>query len=142
MHSPAHHDNLLNPAVNRVGIAVVAGPQGLYAVADYERGVEQLSQTQVEAMVAQMLLASGITVQPDPALARVACAMDDGMPRSASSPHPRFVMRWQSSELKQLPKTLVNELATESYHQAAVGNCPADAQQGPFSGYRLAVLLY
>ncbi|MGA9070188.1 MAG: CAP domain-containing protein [Terracidiphilus sp.] len=142
MHSPHHHDNLLNPAVNRVGIAVVAGPQGLYAVADYERAVEQLTRSEVEATVARMVLASGVTVLPDPALARAACAMDDGIPRSSSSPQPRYVMRWQSSELTRLPKSLVESLATGHYHQAAVGNCPTEGQEGSFAAYRLAVLLY
>src|ERR1019366_1433243 len=35
MHSPGHRSNLLNPDVDHVGIAVVAGRRGLYVVADY-----------------------------------------------------------------------------------------------------------
>src|SRR5271157_4939154 len=46
MHSPAHRSNLLNPKVDHVGVAVVAGRNGLYAVADYERAVPVLTQTQ------------------------------------------------------------------------------------------------
>ena len=45
MHSSGHRDNLLNPEVDRVGVAVVAGRRGLYAVADYARNVPQLTQT-------------------------------------------------------------------------------------------------
>ena len=37
MHSPGHRTNLLNPEVDRVGIAVVASRGELYAVADYAR---------------------------------------------------------------------------------------------------------
>jgi len=42
MHSPGHRSNLLNPEVDRVGVAVVASRGVLYAVADYEHGVESL----------------------------------------------------------------------------------------------------
>ncbi len=142
MHSPHHRENLLNPQVNRVGIAVVAGPQGLFAVADYERVVEALSQKQVEAAVAQLLQARGVAVQSDPALARAACSMDSGLPRAASGPQPRFVMRWQSAELTRLPQALLERMTTGKYVQAAVGSCPTEGQAGSFTAYRLAVLLY
>ena len=142
MHSAHHHANLLNPAVNRVGIAVVAGQLGLYAVADYERMVEVFSQKQVEAIVAQFVQARGVAVQSDPSLARAACAMDGGMPRATSGPQPRFVARWQDAELNRLPQLLVERIATGKYHQAAVGNCPSEGQEGSFTAYRLAVLLY
>lgn len=142
MHSPHHRENLLNPNVNRVGIAVVAGPMGLYAVADYERVVEALSQKQVEGIVAQLVQARGIAVQSNPALARAACSMDSGLPHAASGPQPRFVMRWQDAELKQLPQALVERMATGKYHQAAVGDCATQGQAGAFTAYRLAVLLY
>jgi hypothetical protein len=142
MHSPHHRENLLNPAVNRVGIALAAGPLGLYAVADYERVVEQLTRPQVESAVAQLVQASGLAVQTDPSPARAACAMDSGIPRSASGPQPRFAMRWQDAELTQLPQALVDRMATGKYRQAAVGSCPPQGQQGSFTAYRLAVLLY
>lgn len=142
MHSPHHRENLLNPVVNRVGIAVVAGPLGLFAVADYERFVEQLTQKQVEAIVAQLVQASGMALQSDPALARAACTMDSGLPRAATGPQPRFVMRWQDAELTQLPQALLDRISTGKYRQAAVGACPPQGQQGSFTAYRLAVLLF
>ena len=43
MNSPGHRTNLLNPEVDRVGIAVVASRGVLYAVADYARAVQSLS---------------------------------------------------------------------------------------------------
>ena len=39
MHSPGHRTNLLNPQVDRVGMAVVASRGVLYAVADYAKAV-------------------------------------------------------------------------------------------------------
>jgi hypothetical protein len=144
MHSPAHRANLLNPEVDHVGVALVAGHSGLYAVADYERAVEQLTQSQVEAAVAALVKMHGVTILPDAALARAACAVDDGLPHAASGAHPRFVMRWQDAELNRLPHALLERLTTGGFHQASVGSCTAQGQgeQAAFAAYRVAVLLY
>jgi uncharacterized protein YkwD len=142
MHSLHHRENLLNPEVDRVGVAVVASRNGLYAVADYERTVPMLTQTQVEATVTALLQARGFAVLTDHALARAACATDDGMPSSSSGPKPRFVMRWQGAKLTQLPQALADRLNSGKFHQASVGNCQAQGQEDSFTVYRLAVLLY
>jgi len=144
MHSPPHRENLLNPEVDHVGVALVAGRGGLYAVADYERAVVQLTQSQVEAAVAALVKSRGVAILPDAALARSACVVDDGLPRAASGPQPRFIMRWQDAELAQLPQALLERVATGEVHQAAVGSCPAQGQgqQVAFTAYRVAVLLY
>jgi hypothetical protein len=144
MHSPPHRENLLNPEVDHVGVALVPGRGGLYAVADYERAVAQLTQNQVETAVAALVKAHGVAILPDAALARSACAVDDGLPRAASGPQPRFIMRWQDAELAQLPQALLARLAKGGFHQAEVGSCPVQGQgpQAAFSAYRVAVLLY
>ena len=142
MNSPHHRVNLLNPDVDRVGVAVVAGRGGLYAVADYERAVPVLTRDQVEGAVAGLLKASGVNVLRDATLARAACAKDDGMPRSASGPQPHYVIRWQQATLAHLPEALADRLATGRYHQAAVGSCAMQSEEDAFTAYRLAVLLY
>lgn len=142
MHSPGHRANLLSPDVDRVGIAVVAARGVLYAVADYSRAVEQMSTTQVEARVSAMVRASGMAIVRDPSLARAACATDEGMPRAAGGPSPRFVMRWQDADLSRLPQALTDRIASGNYRQAAVGSCPAQVAERAFSAYRVAVLLY
>jgi hypothetical protein len=142
MQSPGHRANLLSPDVDRVGVAVVAARGVLYAVADYSRAVEQLSDEQVEARVAALVRVSGVTVLGDPRLARAACAADEGMPRAAGGPMPRFIMRWQDADLTRLPQALADHLATGRYRQAAVGSCPAQISEGSFTAYRVAVILY
>jgi hypothetical protein len=142
MHSPGHRTNLLNPAVDRVGVAVVAGQGGLYAVADYEQAVPALTQAQVEGEVAALLQANGIAVERDSTVARAACAMEQGMPDTKPGPQPRFVMRWQGADLTRLPQALVDQLASGAFRQAAVGSCPPQGKQGAFTAYRVAVLLY
>ncbi len=142
MQSPGHRANLLSPDVDRVGVAVVAARGGLYAVADYSHAVESLSAVQVEARVAALVRVNGVTILRDPSLARAACATDEGMPRTAGGPMPRFVMRWQDADLSQLPQELAERLASGNYRQAAVGSCPAQTPEGSFTAYRVAVLLY
>jgi hypothetical protein len=142
MQSPGHRTNLLSPEVDRVGVAVVASRGVLYAVADYSRGVDQLSAPQVEARVGGLIHATGVVIQPDPSVARAACATDEGMPRSAGGPTPRFIMRWQSADLTHLPPELSEHLSSDHYRQAAVGSCPTQGLEGSFTAYRIAVLLY
>ncbi len=142
MFSPHHRSNLLNPEVDHIGVAVVASRGGLYAVADYERIVPTLSQAQVEATITNLTQAQGVIVLRDASLARAVCAMDDGTPNSNSGLHIRFIMRWQDAELTHLPHALLDQLASGTYRQAAVGSCLPQGQEGSFTAYRLAVLLY
>ncbi len=136
MNSPGHRSNLLNPEVDRVGVAVVASRGVLYAAADYAHGVEQLLPAQVEATVASLVRVSGVTVLRDPATARAWCA------GQRTGNQPMFFMRWQDADLTRLPQALVDKLASGQYRQAAIGSCPADNVQGTFSAYKIAVLLY
>jgi uncharacterized protein YkwD len=142
MHSPGHRQNLLNPEIDHVGVAIVESRGVLYAVADYSRAVEALSASQVEARVASLIRGRGLSIVPDSVLARGACATDEGVPHTSGSAAPGFVMRWQGADLSQLPKALEDRLATGRYHRAAVGSCPAQGLEGSFTAYRLAVLLY
>jgi len=142
MHSPGHRTNLLNPEVDRVGIAIVASRGVLYATADYGRGVQDLSASQIEARVAALIRPSGLTIVANPAIAREACAMVSGMPRTADGSMPGFLMRWQDSDLTNLPRNLVQRLESRQYHQAAIGSCNPTGVDGTFTAYRVAVLLY
>jgi hypothetical protein len=142
MHSSGHRRNLLNPEVDRVGVAVVASRGTLYAVADYERIVAVYSQAETEATIAGLLQNRGVKISRDATAARAACATEDGVPRSRSGPQARFVMRWQNTDLTRLPQELTHELASGNYRQAAIGSCASQGEEGSFTSYRLAVLLY
>jgi hypothetical protein len=142
MHSEGHRTNLLNPEVDRVGIAVVASRGLLYATADYSRGVQSLSQREVEARVAAFIQPRGLMILRDSQAARDACAMESGIPASAGDSRPRFIMRWQDSDLSKLPEGLTQRIETGLYHKAAVGSCGATSVAGSFTAYRVAVILY
>ena len=139
MHSRDHRANLLSPDVDRVGVAVVAGRGGLYAVADYERAVPVLTQAQVEAAIGKLLRSSGMTLWGDSTEARAYCAKDRG---AKSGKHPGFQMLWQGADLSRLPRPLVDRIASGHYREVAVGSCAAQDLEGSFTAYRVAVLLY
>jgi uncharacterized protein YkwD len=141
MQSPGHRENLLSPEVDHVGIAVVYARGEFYAVADYSAAVENLNPSQVEARVAALVRASGISILADPTLARSACASDDDLRRYPES-RPAWMIRWQNSDLSHLPKVLAKQLQSGKYRQAAIGSCPAQDDGGAFTSYRVAVLLY
>ncbi len=139
LNSPEHHANLLNPAIDRVGIAVVASGGLLFAVADFDRTVPVLTQTEVEAAFAKQLRARQIMVSKDTNEARAYCASAG---KYSGSEPPSFLLRWQNPDLTSLPEPLVEQLVTGRYHKAAVGSCAPQDVNGSFTVYRVAVLLY
>lgn len=142
MHSPGHRANLLNPKIDRVGAAVVAARGTLYAVADYSTAVQQLSRSEIEAQVGSLIKVSGVRILDNPSQARQACETDEGMPPSRPGMQPRFLMRWQASNLSELPRALTQKLASGQYRSASVGSCRPEGTRDSFSAYRVAVLLY
>ena len=142
LRSLGHRENLLNPQVDRVGVAVVASRGAIYAVADYERAVPVLTPAQAESRVAALVEAEGVAIRRDTAVAQAACAMNHGFPRSSSGLRPQFIMRWQDAELSSLPRELAEKLSSGEYRQAAVGCCPVQNHEEAFTVYRMAVLLY
>jgi uncharacterized protein YkwD len=141
MHSQGHRDNLLNPAVDRLGVAVVARGNRLYAVEDFSRSVQVLSTEQVEATVSHLVAETGVSAHGNSTGARLACAQDHGLPVSLDNRRPEFIMRWQVAELSLLPAALLDRIATGKYHEAAVGSCPTQSADNTFTVYRVAVLL-
>jgi hypothetical protein len=141
MHSPGHRANLLSPDVDRVGIAVVAARGVLYAVADYSRGVEQLSAAQVEARVAALIRVSGVAILRDPSVARAACATDEGMPRAEGGEMPRFVMRWQDGDLTPVAAGAGGQAGFRQLSAGGGGELPGAGDGGGVSAYRVAVIV-
>jgi hypothetical protein len=141
MESPGHRTNLLNAQVDHVGIAVIAAQGVLFAVQDFSKSVDVLTQDQVEARIAALVKVSGVSVRRDNVDARGACRLDRGLPPLRFD-QPDFIMRWRGADLDRLPADLVARLASGQYHQAEVGSCPGQAAEGPFTVYRVAVLLY
>jgi uncharacterized protein YkwD len=146
MHSRGHRDNLLDPTVEVVGIAVVERNHVFYAVEDFANRVESLSFNEQENTVSNLLEKTGLQVSHEGLSpytstvddARETCRMSTGY---AGQRKPWFIMRFTADQLDQLPDELEEQIGTGKYHGAAVGACP-DPDAGSFSGYNIAVLLY
>jgi hypothetical protein len=142
MNSPDHRRNLLNPEVDKVGIAVVEVRGEFYAVAEYVRAVPDLEQGDVETAFNQRLHANGLAILHDPSPARNLCDDDQKGPDALASPMPALVFHWQGSKLNDLPAELTRLLRSGQYRKAATGACAAHTNIAGFSQYRVAVLLY
>jgi hypothetical protein len=139
MESPGHRANLLDAAVDQVGIAVIDVDELSFAVQDFARGAVLLSQEQVEATIAALLRAQHVMVAGDTDAARTYCRSDA---KYRGNDTPAFLVRWQNPDLSRLPQPLQEQLSTWRYRRAAVGSCPPRNVNGGFTTYRVAVLLY
>jgi hypothetical protein len=137
MHSPGHRHNLLDSAVDSVGIAVLVRGHQLFAVEDFARTVRRIPLAQQEAEVATLLEPYGVSLLDD-GDARRTCAMSAGY---SGSREPLFVMRYSGGDLSRLPESLKTRLASGKYSEAAVGACELSGESN-FTGYSIAVLLY
>jgi Cysteine-rich secretory protein family len=139
MRSTMHRTNILDPEMNIIGIALVHHRGEVWAVEDFAHAVEALGPPEIEGRVIGLLSHQGMRDAKATADARQTCEMEHG---SAGGSRPRFVMRWDGSDLSRLPDVLVSKLQTGQFRSAAVGVC-GGAQPGQgFTTYRVAVLLY
>lgn len=137
MHSAGHRANILDPAVDSIGIAVVVRGRQLYAVEDFERKVLQLTLEQQEEAVGVLLDQAGLELIADPG-ARASCEASSGY---AGNLQPSFLVRYTAGDLSKLPSQLEKQLKLRQNTRASVGAC-LPRSQGAFAMYRLAVVLY
>ncbi len=97
MRSAGHRENLLDPEVNSIGIAVVSRGNRVYAVEDFAATVESLSFDQQEQVVSEILARAGITVGSSKVTstteeARRTCGMESGY--SGTQNKPWYIVRY------------------------------------------------
>jgi hypothetical protein len=139
MHSPPHRRNILDARLNEAGVGLIRQGGNLWAVEDFTAGVTAMGSSQIERQIAQLLSARGLRPAGEVSAARQTCAMDYGAARGT---RPRFVMRWQASDLGRLPEVLDEQISTGRFHSAAVGACDTGNGAPGFTSYRLAVMLF
>jgi Cysteine-rich secretory protein family len=139
MHSAPHRANILDPRMNAIGVGLVKRGGNYYAVEDFADGVAQLGPQQVEQQIMQLLQQKGLQPAGLTQDARQTCEMQHG---SAGGSAPRFIMRWEGTDLGRLPEVLEQKIATGQYHKAAVGACDSGNPGQGFTTYKLAVMLY
>jgi uncharacterized protein YkwD len=139
MHSAPHRANILDPRMNVIGIGLVKRGGSYYAVEDFADGVAQLGPQEIEKKVGSLLAQRGIQPSGSSEDARQTCEMEHG---SAGGSAPKFVMRWEGSDLTRLPQVLEQQIQTGKYHTAAVGACDSGRPEQGFTTYHVAVMLY
>jgi Cysteine-rich secretory protein family len=139
MHSPHHRANILDARLNEIGIGIVRQGNNLWAVEDFSAGVASMGSSQIERQIEVLLTERGLHTAGDVNAARQTCAMDHG---SVGAARPRFIMRWQASDLTRLPEVLEDRIATGKYRTATVGACNTGNGAPGFTTYHMAVLLF
>jgi len=137
MHSPGHRKNILDPRLTSIGIAVVRGPGGLYAVQDFSQLVPELSFERQEQQVISLLTARGFRLADATKDARKTCESDSGL----SGTSAKSMMRFEASDLNNLPEEIERKLRSGPLGKVAVGACHANGTSS-FSRYRIAILFF
>lgn len=138
MHSPSHRENILDPRLNALGVAVVQRGSQLYAVEDFAATVQALSAKQVEERVRDLLRQTSVDASAAAGPAEIACRMGHGLPAGTTE---RAVVRFETSDLSQLPAAVLQQIRANGFARAAVGAC-APAAGEDFTTYRVAILFY
>ena len=150
MNSPPHRENLLDPKLDSIGIAVAERNGEFFAVEDFSLAVAEMSLEEQELEVAAVLAEKGLHVMNDVRgngtgdaramvnEARSACAQEGAF---VGAHRPPGLVRYTTLDLDHLPDSLAQQLRKEQFHSAAVGAC-ASPHETEFSSYRLAVMLY
>jgi hypothetical protein len=137
MHSPPHRANLMDPTLDSVGISVVQSGNMLFAVEDFSTAVPAFSQDEQERKVAAQLDSHGLVVVTGSADARKTCQLDKGW----AGAKPAIVLRYEMSDLSNLPEEVSEKVNSGKYHSAAVGAC-APSGSSQFTRFRVAILLF
>lgn len=137
MHSAGHRENILDPDLTAIGIAVVSRGRQLYAVQDFAHRVENLRPEEQERKVSALLSARGLQIVNQSDDARRACSSG----HQPSYGAPILLVRFEATDISKLPDFLEKTVRERKYSKAAVGACDAGGDSG-FTKYRLAVLLF
>ena len=134
MNSPHHRENILDPKVNSIGIAVVFARGSLWVVEDFALDLPKIPLADQERRVAGLVQSTGMLDVIPTAEARSMCAMSSGFVGT----RPAFTMRYTADALNRLPDELLARLSQGGVSWAAVGACrPAGSGM-----YNIAVVLY
>jgi len=137
MHSAGHRANILSPRVTSVGIAVVRGPAGLFAVQDFSQAFGNESLEQQEKQVASLLTAKGLHVTGAPDDARKSCDGNVG----ARGLRSGALIRFETGNLSEIPPDLEKKIRGEPFRRVSVGACPTSEAAG-FARYKIALLFF
>jgi Cysteine-rich secretory protein family len=152
MLSPPHHENIMNPDYNVIGIGIVRKGTRLYVTQDFARRLPEMSINEAEDSIAKSF--AGIRrvagTQPLPRIARPelrtsACDMAKADSLTAQLV-PRFknmqnIVVWTATELEQLPPNLM-KLKSSRASGYSLGACLAPSATYPNAVYWIVLVTY
>lgn len=137
MHSPGHRANILSPRITAVGIAVVGGTAGLFAVQDFSQSFADESLEQQEKQVGALLAAKGLRVTGVPDDARKSCNGSVAVSGARSG----ALIRFETGSLSEIPPDLEKKIRGEPFRNVSVGACRTSEAAG-FARYKIALLFF
>jgi len=108
-------------------------------VQDFAHVIAARGPEQVEQRVGELLRQQGIDPDGPRGPAAEACRSQQGTP---GGPGVRLVIRFETSNLNQLPEQVVEALRRGRYRRAGVGACASERPQPGFTVFRVALVLY
>jgi uncharacterized protein YkwD len=136
MRSPGHRANILRPELSAVGIAVIPGTSGLFAVQDFAETSANLNLAQQEQQMVSLLAARGLQANASPEAQQFCDAQ-----RVYMGNHSATILRFETTDLSALPASLEKKIQDRSFRTATVAACIPTDSSG-FSRFRLVVLLF
>lgn len=137
MNSTGHRENILDARATNVGIAVVHGTGGLFAVEDFAESFKDLTLEEQEKKVRGLLKASGLHVSDSPEDARRACDSNASVPGVQAW----TIVRFEAGRLSALPPEVQEKIRKGRYTSVVVGACHASEAAG-FARYKIALIFY
>jgi uncharacterized protein YkwD len=137
MNSPGHRKNILDARLNSVGIAVVRGTGGLFAVQDFSHSIVNLSVEQQEQAITALLVARGFQIAGAAEDARKSCESH----KPIADSKVRSMMWFETTDLTALPEDVARKVESMPSRKMTVGACNAKNEAG-FAHFRIAILLF
>ena len=138
MESPGHRANILDPRFTSLGVGVIENKGKLYAVEDFSVAVTSLGLKAQEEKVAALLAKRGVRVVRESDLARRFC----GEARPSIGQGSMLILRYEVSDLGELPDMVMKKVRENRFGTAAVGACTPKQEGTGFARFRIAVLLF
>jgi uncharacterized protein YkwD len=153
LQSPPHRENLLNPAYNVAGFAVVREGTRLYVVQDFGHSVPSYSPDQSEDVVAnaveqarRQLNLPPLQRVPGPLVQSAACSMAQENRLSTRATHDladRFsVLSYTNAQPQVLPASANRFVGDRNLRNFSVGTCFARTKTYPEGVYWVTLIFY
>ena len=138
MHSPGHRANILDAHFTALGVGVIEDNGQLYAVEDFSTAIANMSIEAQEEKVTALLAARRLIVSTGRENARKLCSDD----RAPTGHRAMLILRYEASDISELPEALERQIRDGKYREAAVGACHPKESAIGIARFRITVLLF